>query len=286
MLTDGHCHVTDHPETLSCIGEYELRMVAMSTRFDDLELVSSTASEFPGKVVPAFGLHPWYSHLVKTDRSLTKIEHYQSVLEPPPGEGDPVLERLPEPVLLADHIDRLESLLNAHPNALVGEVGLDKMFKIKLKNELHPHKVALAHQRRVLRAQLELANKHCRAVSLHGVGAHQALYDEVLHTARGGIPAVCLHSYGGSPDFYKQCWRKLPLRVYLSLAPFIADKLTARRLDAWLAVVEPDLILTESDVGEAGRFQVNEVKRSLNLLGTEQQIEANFMKFIETNTNT
>lgn len=283
MLVDGHCHPTDHPEQLDEIATLDLRMAAMSTRLDDLALVEEVARQFPDKIVPAFGLHPWYTYLVKT-QDVDKTTHYQSVLDPPADES--LIEVLPEPVLLADHVEKLRQLLERHPSALLGEVGLDRQFKLKYNDTLYPHKVTLDHQRTVLRAQLELATKLGRSASLHGVGAHQALFEEVARLETGLGP-VCLHSYGGSPDFYKQCWRKLPIDVYLSMAPFIADKLVARRLNALLAVAEPRLVLSESDMNRAGPAQVRDVQRSLDLLqkrfsweNAELQVEENFGRFI------
>lgn len=95
------------------------------------------------------------------------------------------------PSIAAGWEERLEAALKAQPQALVGEIGLDK------------GKGEWAAQLAVFQTQLRLAGALGRSVSLHCVRAHGTLYDALREQqARGEAapPTMALHSYTGSPD--------------------------------------------------------------------------------------
>lgn len=165
-------------------------------------------------VVPSFGWHPWFSHQIFDDTTLSgpadqdirsetfKTTHYKSVLEPSPDD-DHFLQSLPDPRPLSEYLVQTRERLEQFPFALVGEIGLDRAFRLpdhRQVNEkgdpdltpgtrdgkrLTPHRVNMNHQRRILKAQLNLAGEFQRAVSVHGVAAHGILFETLQDTWRG-----------------------------------------------------------------------------------------------------
>ncbi|KAH7136501.1 TatD family [Dactylonectria macrodidyma] len=181
-------------------------------------------------VVPAFGWHPWFSYQLYDDQvpeptyrpatpgpgsdqtpeisaedaaAIAKAAHYGSVLAPAPSPS--FLASLPTPIPISSFISPTRTRLLAHPLALVGEIGLDKAFRLPQSWDaaaedardagltpggregrlLSPHRVRLEHQRTVLAAQLRLAAEMRRAVSVHGVQAHGVLHETLAATWKG-----------------------------------------------------------------------------------------------------
>lgn len=215
---DAHCHPTD---TVSSIAEIPrmkaTTLTVMATRGEDQDLVLQTAATLAdretaindsniGRILPCFGWHPWFSHQIIDDTpgpididipsgAERKKAHYTKVLTPPPD--DEFISTLPEPKPLSQLISETRSRLATHPLALVGEVGLDRAFRLPnpwrsedLENrdagmtpgsregrKLSPHRVQPDHQKAILKAQLELAGELRRPVSVHSVQAHGAVFD-------------------------------------------------------------------------------------------------------------
>ncbi|EEH35901.2 Cut9-interacting protein scn1 [Paracoccidioides lutzii Pb01] len=226
---DAHCHATD---TMASIGEVVRMKTAaltlMATRGQDQELVAQAASTYAPaahsdsdsdsvdqrkpRIIPSFGWHPWFSHQIiddinsetRHDTPFSKVEHYKGVLTPP-TKDEGLLHALPEPFPLSKLIADTKARLHQHPHGLVGEIGLDRSFRIPnawLPHELEkrdasltpgsregrslsPHRVALAHQREIFKAQLRLAGSMQRPVSVHSVQAHGAVL-EVLQELWSG----------------------------------------------------------------------------------------------------
>ncbi|KAI5358286.1 putative TatD family, metal-dependent hydrolase [Septoria linicola] len=227
---DAHCHPTD---TLSSLGEIaSMRakvLTVMSTRAQDQELVAKAADDLgvtevevaqeemdwskQHKVIPAFGWHPWFSHQMFDESDYDnassldaeqKVAHYQSVLTPKSDDKD-FLQSLPDPRPFGSFISQTREYLKRYPLALIGEVGLDRAFRIpeswlpgqvderndaltpggREGRKLSPYRVSMEHQKKVLLAQLALAGEMQRAVSCHGVQAHGVVYETLAQTWKG-----------------------------------------------------------------------------------------------------
>ncbi|KAI0380080.1 hydrolase [Hypomontagnella monticulosa] len=228
---DAHCHPTDTMTSIASITHMRARaLTVMSTRAQDQDLVSDVAVQHgiksreipaslnsPGedRLIPCFGWHPWFSYQLYDDLSSNptydgtpsgKISHYDKILAPSPSSKDVSFsEGLPDPKPLSEFLRETKSRLEKHPLALIGEVGLDKAFRLPQSwtsaheaqrdegltpggregRTLSPHRVQMAHQATILRAQLRLAGEMGRAVSVHGVQAHGVLYDTISKLWKG-----------------------------------------------------------------------------------------------------
>lgn len=222
-ISDAHCHPTDTMSSVSKITTMKTNaLVLMSTRAEDQALVSHCTQLYSGDVddetsdhqnallIPSFGWHPWFAHLLFDNNSedtaepltgAAKLNHYSAVLHPKPADEN-FINSLPDPTPLSGFISQTRGYLEKHPLALVGEVGLDRSFRLpaawtpeeKGKRDdsltaggregrrLTKHKVTLEHQRKILSAQLQLAAEMQRPVSIHGVSAHGTLFECIKET--------------------------------------------------------------------------------------------------------
>lgn len=232
---DAHCHPTDKMTSVPLIPNMKARaLTVMSTRSQDQELVFTVALEqgvtdgkalfapqasdhLTKRVVPCFGWHPWFSYQLYDDSipdpiyngsAESKIAHYDNILVPAPSSKDPAFSAgLQDPQPLSEFIRETRARLEQHPLALVGEIGVDKAFKLpelwtetsqiqrndeerltpggREGRRLSPHSVSIPHQTAVLKAQLQLAGELNRAVSVHGAQAHGMLYNTIAECWRG-----------------------------------------------------------------------------------------------------
>ncbi|RPB01196.1 Metallo-dependent hydrolase [Choiromyces venosus 120613-1] len=208
-IHDAHCHPTDTMSKATIIPSMKAKsLTVMGTRQSDLPLVASLAKDYPEKVVPSFGHHPWFSYLVYDDTGgeegaeMDKKEHYTTVLTGTPTED--LISALPAPRKLSSLITELRRHLETFPKALVGEIGIDRGFRIPFPDssstEAHAvytpgdaedgkrltnHRVSMEHQKKIFVAQLKLAGELNRAVSVHGVQCHGALFDIFRELWRG-----------------------------------------------------------------------------------------------------
>ena len=304
----------------------------MATRAEDQELVANVADdlgvkgknhqecdEIP-KIVPCFGWHPWFSHQLFDEFDYAgkdrldeeeRIGHYQAVLHPKPEDKEFLLA-LPEPTSLSAFLQETKDRLARYPLALVGEIGLDKTFRIpeawlpehheQRKDELtpggregrrlSPYRVDMEHQKKVLKAQLRLAGKFGRAVSIHGVQAHGILFETLQETWKGHErkvlsrrdmkllqnpgdaylsddveeqentdkvsrsfpPRICLHSYSGPVGPTKQYLHpSIPAEIFFSFSTVVNFSTSGpSKAEEIIRFLPDDRILAESDVHAAG----------------------------------
>ncbi|KAK9239421.1 hypothetical protein V1525DRAFT_36085 [Lipomyces kononenkoae] len=320
-IYDAHCHPTDNYKKLAkALDILDIsKLTIMATRLDDQVRVHDAALNHLDRIVPSFGYHPWFTHLLYTSSSPpeNKYSHYRTVLVPEPPE--PFLDLLPDPVSLSSFIDILTENIERHKHALVGEIGIDRSFRLPNSGELisfeepdtsddsghsceeaagrnssetkrlSPYKVKLEHQTAVLLAQLCVAAKFQRAVSVHGVQAHGVLYEifsglwvgysipsrrqqkndkkeqklvavafedgteQLVSDPPPFPPRICLHSYSGPPDQIK-LWtsRKVPATVYFSFSIVINSRYGEKFKQVLMAVPD-DRLLVESDFHVAGK---------------------------------
>lgn len=346
-ILDAHCHPTDTMSSIDSIANMKAKVLTvMATRRQDQELVAGAADRYGlhqsdvdsrkvtdlrGRVVPCFGWHPWFSHHIYDDggRGLgqangtpDKVAHYQAVLAPTPKDHG-FIAGLPQPLSLRAYLASMKDYLHKYPFALVGEVGLDRSFRIpndwilgqkeerdqsltpggREGRKLSPYRVKLEHQRSILEAQLHLAGEMQRAVSLHGVQAHGALFETLRETWSGFEnkststrskkkrnnlaahaecekvevtnaspqpypPRICLHSYSGTPDTLRQYLHpSVPTEVYFSFSMVINFSTSPSDKVVQVIKAVPDArILVESDLHCAGERMDNlleEVARSI-----------------------
>lgn len=223
---DAHCHPTDTMSAVSAITSMKAKaLTIMATRAQDQQLVADVADSLglPSsdvdawdcgeRVLPCFGWHPWFSHQMYSDDLLSgkttldedaKVAHYKRVLSPSP-EDRAFMLALPDPRPFSDFLVQTHGFLERYPLALVGEIGLDKSFRIpqawvpdehesrddsitpggREGRGLSPHVVSMDHQKKILTAQLNLAGEMRRAVSVHGVQAHGILFETIRATWKG-----------------------------------------------------------------------------------------------------
>lgn len=261
---DTHCHLgvscrlSDADTLAAKLDACEARQFhLMSTNQWDVAIVDAIAGA-TDSVVPYYGVHPWYSHLFALDASLSKEQHYQSVLS---GFSAELLPFLPDPIPLDEHLRHIEGLAGKQGKPFgIGEIGLDKLFRIPSNGyygnpasrdvKLTNARVKMEHQVEVFRRQLDLANTLRKPVSLHCVKAHGPFFDMVCPNFLD-ISAVILHSYTGLVD-QAQRWireNKGQRKLLFSFSNYInasEDKLPA--LQGVVRALDDSQVLAESDM--------------------------------------
>lgn len=199
---DAHCHVIPGaaiPAGATPSTGPALGRLLCGVAPDDWNAISSAARQWPGTRA-AFGMHPWHAADV--------------------GEG---------------WLDLLENNIRNHPDAWVGEIGLDG-----IRVDSSPPET----QESAFTTQLDLARRVERPVNLHCVKAYDrliALLDRFY--LRDGPRDFIVHSFGG-PHQHVQFLAERG--AYFSLGPMTARP-NSRRARARAALLPEDRLLLESD---------------------------------------
>lgn len=262
-VVDVHCHPTDGPEiSHETMQNLKIKICAMATHQSNQHRVRDLALQYPDKVIPCFGYHPWFSHTVAVQHYASKDDHYRTLLlrnKPEHFDAfEKLLPHLPEPRPLQDVVDELRGNLEAFPDAMLGEVGLDRTFRLPIDyftspRDLTPFTIPLEHQLVVIEAQLELAVKLGRNVSFHSVNSQQAtatLFSNMRkkHSDRWCGISVDIHSCSFSPEIWRSIENEHP-NAFMSLSIAVNGRSSSlRRL---IAACSPDRILVESDYDNA-----------------------------------
>ncbi|KAJ3464804.1 hypothetical protein MRS44_009590 [Fusarium solani] len=225
---DAHNHVAERMLSVADLPTMKARAIAiMATRTQDQPLVTEIAkahgvispecfSRDTTAVIAGYGRHPWFSHelyddyqenptfIHHEDVETAKERHYKAVLSPSP-EDPAFWKDLPTPVPLSTFLSETRARLLADPHAMVGEIGLDKAFRLPMqwqdgagpsrdpartgggrqRRPLSQFRIQISHQKTVLLAHLSLAGELGRAVSVHGVQVHGLLYDVLTSCWKG-----------------------------------------------------------------------------------------------------
>lgn len=293
-LHDAHCHPTDSPESLSRIdADVSGSLCAMSTRPDDQSLVHNFAADNPDTVIPFIGYHPWFAHLFSVNGN---DGHYQSILKPcPPQE---FIQHLPQPLDWGQYVEKLRKFLELNPKAQVGEIGIDKSFRLpahvngdrdtSTPKVLSPYRTTQEHQLRIFIDQCKLAGEFGRAVSVHGVQCHGTLFTTLQSLwkddPKQGMkssklkennsrdepipqtfpPRICIHSASLPIDTLKQYLQPpVPSKIFFSFSAAVNARYGQKLLDL-ISVVPDDRILIESDwhsEGSIRRDQLHDIAR-------------------------
>ena len=254
---DAHLHLQLLPEIP---GEHELneyrdagirKMVLNGCEEQDWDTVASLARN--DLIRPAYGLHPW---------------HVMS-------RSDAWYEQLVE------YLDR-------SPNALIGEIGLDKWIRTSSLKEQIP----------VFKKQLDLAREREIPPSIHCLQAWGTLL-EILRSRGPFSKGFLLHSYGGPAEMVESF---VKLGAYFSLSGYFARSDKTQKLEAFKAIPK-DRLLIETDApdmlpppelrameevdreGKPVNHPLNLIRiyewaaklRGLEPEAFQQQIEANFL---------
>jgi len=218
---DAHNHLQDdrfNPCQPQVIEEARqvgvLQMVVNGSCESDWPRVAELAAKFPDRIIPAFGYHPWY-----------------------------VRERTP------DWQSRLLHFLDTVPNAVIGEIGVDKWILQQPPDrlaEFAPGMIGapapLEEQQEVFVTQFQIAAKRNLSASLHCLDAF-GLLDQMLRIHPAPRCGFLIHSYGGPREMVSTFAKH---GAYFSFPGYFAHERKRRQREAFLAV-PLDRLLIETD---------------------------------------
>jgi TatD DNase family protein len=193
---DAHNHLHDVRLASAINGLCVSRCVVNSTSEKDWPQVSALAKHHSW-LIPAFGLHPWYA----SQRT-------------------------------AIWFDTLRRFLDEHPNASIGEIGLDRWMR---DPDIHDQEL-------VFRQQLALSAERNIAASIHCLKAWGAL-EESLKNSPPPNRGFLLHSYGGSADMIRTFSK---LGAYFSFSGYFAHERKAAQREVFKQI-PLDRLLLETD---------------------------------------
>jgi TatD DNase family protein len=202
VWTDAHNHLHDprlgdaEPVIAAMRAAGVERCVVNATREEDWSAVEALAIAHPEFVVPAFGIHPWHAH--------TATDGWR---------------------------ERLAGLLEKHPQASIGEVGLDTWISSP----------SMEIQRPVFIGQVRLACEMQRPLTIHCLKAWGALFEAFAEAPPP--PAFLMHSFGGS---FETARRLVPLGACFSFSGYFLHAKKSAVLEVFRQLPH-DRILLETD---------------------------------------
>lgn len=169
-------------------------MALMSTHPRDYprvtQLTESLPKQVPGtRIVPCYGVHPWFLHEL-TERDWA-----------PSSCGTP------------NFCEELDALIASKPNAIVGEIGLDRA---RYDPETMDLPCPMDKQVIAFEAQLEIAARRKRPVSIHSVQSYGPLMEvlsRLKKTPFGLPPRVYFHAFGERWELWISYWRYVEERL-------------------------------------------------------------------------
>uniref|UniRef100_D8PQ97 TatD DNase family Scn1 n=1 Tax=Schizophyllum commune (strain H4-8 / FGSC 9210) TaxID=578458 RepID=D8PQ97_SCHCM len=239
-IVDVHAHPTDSLIPHALLDDPGHTICAMATRRNDQARVAALARAHPKRVVPGFGYHPWFTHLIYVPEGVDPAhlgERAGLVQDPTPKKEEKppkwaifqdLLARLPDPVCLTDVLDELRRNIKAFPGAILGEVGLDRAFRVPMAGKyagegegehananptnptasispttptLSPFTVPIAHQLAILEAQVALA------ITLRAMG-------ESVHARRDIAPKHTVDFMARMKERYGDRWRAISVDLH------------------------------------------------------------------------
>lgn len=164
--SDAHTHLQnvvdagDAVHSATCNG---VRTIAVcATHRGDWDDVALLSEQHNAVIIPNFGIHPWWATAALHTISSSERDRADSK-----SNAARVADESPR---LAELMTDLEEYLQRHLNAHVGEIGLDRTKRGLAVS-------AWGDQVPVFNAQLRIAAKHQRVISVHCVQAHSHLVD-------------------------------------------------------------------------------------------------------------
>jgi TatD DNase family protein len=197
--TDAHNHLQDPrlgdpSEIIAAMKSAGIvQCICNATCEADWQAVADLALAHPDFILPAFGIHPWKAHTAQ--------------------DGWP--ERL---------VKRLEN----HPQAVIGECGLDQWMAAP----------ALSIQIPVFLHQLRIARETNRPPTIHCLKAWGALLD--AFDQEPPPSRFLMHSYGGSIEFARQL---IPHGAYFSFSGYFLHPRKAQVIDVFRQLPQARILL-------------------------------------------
>jgi len=259
-LQDAHLHLQSPHLMDDCAAIVKqaqdvgiTKMVVNGTNPADWEGVSELAQRFPEIVIPSFGLHPWKTPEIKD------------------GWQDLLIEKL-----------------DFHPNACIGECGLDRWMESLDKQT----------QEEAFIFQLKLASERNLPISIHVLKAWGWLL-EILQRNPTPIRGFLLHSFGGSTEIAKQLAKA---GAYFSFSGYFLHERKAGVQDTFRTIPRerilietdaPDMLPPDKWISHKLANQVNHPANlnsvltglaeviSVNEETLAEQLELNFQRFFK-----
>lgn len=203
MLYDAHNHLHDArlaphlPAILDALRPLDLRgAVVNGTCEDDWEAVAALTAQHSW-IIPSFGLHPWYA-----------------------------------PTRSPQWLDTLRHQLASHPQAGIGEIGLDRWIQDHDLND----------QCEVFTAQLTIAAAQNRPATIHCIQAWGALW-EVIRAHPLPSRGFLIHAYGGPAEMVAGFVER---GAFFSFSPYFLHAKRSAQRDVFRQI-PPERLLVETD---------------------------------------